>query len=96
MNKLTAALQRIALDKRLHLAAGALVCLVVALAWRAWGPGPEHAVAAGLVAGVLAGLAKEAYDARHPQTHTDDLDDAVATAAGAVVMAVLLRALGQA
>jgi hypothetical protein len=45
---------------------------------------PEHA----LMLAVAAGIAKEAYDNRNKKTHTADSKDAMATAAGALMVFV--------
>ncbi len=60
-------------DKYQHAAAGA----VVAATGKALGMSNRQACGAS----ILAGIAKEAYDSRHPDTHQVELMDAVATAA---------------
>lgn len=66
-------------DKQEHFAAGAVIGAgVTALC-----PGkPWQRVAAAVAASVIAGVAKEAYDRRHPHTHDCDPKDALATVAG--------------
>ena len=60
-------------DKYQHAAVGA----VVAATGKALGMSNRQACGASIIAGV----AKEAYDSRHPDTHSVDILDAVATAA---------------
>lgn len=67
-------------DKAKHfavgMAAGATVATVSSSTWVGFG------------AGVALGLAKEAYDSRHPQSHHCSVQDFAATAAGAAVGAL--------
>lgn len=67
------ALFKIPQDKLLHILAGLAIFMVaVPIAGPAW---------AFVLAGVV-GLLKELYDMHHQDSHTPDLLDAVATAAG--------------
>lgn len=67
-------------DKRLHLAAGALVAAPVSMLTDSWG--------AGAAAGCAVGVAKEISDMRSPG-HTPSYRDAVVTCVGAAVGAQL-------
>lgn len=64
-------------DKLLHILAGALIA---AVAWAASGD-----AAAGIVAAVVIGAGKELWDAGQPD-RTPDVLDAIATAAGGVLL----------
>jgi len=80
---------KIAPDKRLHLAAGLAVALVVLLVT---GSGELACVAA-----IAAGAAKELYDLGNRDRHTPDLWDFIATAApGCVILlaVVMWQAFG--
>ena len=77
----------IARDKQFHLAAGALIG-IVAVAFCAFifkAMIPEARLAVAVVAAAAAGIAKELYDKKHPETHTYDLKDAAFTAAGGLI-----------
>lgn len=64
-------------DKAAHVGIGALsASMVTAATGNAW---------AGFAAGVAVGLAKEAYDKRHPDAHTCSAQDFLATAGGAAI-----------
>ncbi len=74
-------------DKQMHAAGGFAISAVsyalvetFAPETRGW---KKHALAIG--ASVLVGAAKEAYDYQHPDQHTCDARDFVATAAGGVL-----------
>jgi hypothetical protein len=75
----------IAIDKQAHFFSGACI----AFAGAAFG-----FLELGLVAAFTAGALKEIYDHAHPENHTVDIWDFVATCAGAMVAAgvVLLGA----
>lgn len=64
-------------DKLLHILAGALIA---AATWAVSGD-----AAAGIVAAVVIGAGKELWDAGQPD-HTPDVWDAIATAAGGVLL----------
>lgn len=68
-------------DKQKHLAAGAVIGL--GTAWTAKKLGSKRPWAWGLAAGITAGIAKELYDRKHPEKHTCEFRDALATAGGA-------------
>lgn len=68
-------------DKRLHLLAGAVIALLV---------GVFMSPAFGLVAGIAAGAAKEAFDYRNPTKGTPEWADLAATAIGAWLATMLL------
>lgn len=70
-------------DKLLHLLVGALI---VALLWPVSG-------LASAVCCFAAALAKEVYDGQHPEVHTPDLLDVVATLAGGGISALWLKSL---
>ena len=74
-----------ALDKILHIGAGALIAGLAYLVWH------NLLIAFGL--GLLAGVAKEVYDYFKPETHTTDVYDVLATAAGAAAMCLLIYSL---
>lgn len=65
------------MDKLLHLLVG------MALA-----ANPLQTAEAAAVTAVLAGIAKEVYDQKHKLKHTPDGKDALATAAGALIVFV--------
>lgn len=92
--RLVAAFYRIALDKRLHFAAGAAICTVMALLWELSPLPPHHGAEAGLGLGLVAGVAKELYDRDRREAHAAEIDDVVATFLGAAVVAIGLRMLG--
>lgn len=72
-------------DKLLHAGAGALIALLVGLATgMPW---------VGAAAALVAAVGKEVYDRQHPETHTQDIMDAVVTAAAGVAVAAILGAL---
>lgn len=70
-------------DKQAHLAAGVVIGLTAG--YTAKQLGFKHPERWGFAAGVLAGVAKELYDKKHPKNHTCDPYDALATAAGATI-----------
>lgn len=71
----------IAHDKKLHFIAGAVICLVVGLA---------VCPVVGFIAAAVVGMVKELYDTAHPETHTADPIDFLATAMGGAVVALVL------
>lgn len=72
-------------DKLLHIAAGAAISLAVGLlTGTPW---------LGAAAAVVAGFGKELYDRQHPDKHTPDMLDAIATAVAGAVAAGVLGAL---
>ncbi len=71
-------------DKVGHFQAGALTCCFSAVVGVAIGYSLTHALIAGALMSLIAGLAKEVYDWFHPKTHTVDRWDALATFAGGV------------
>lgn len=76
-------------DKLVHALVGLVIGLlfgVIAVAFFGEGYGPASAIVAALVAGV----GKEVYDAEHPDVHTTDPLDVVATMLGGIVAAVPL------
>ena len=88
----------LATDKRKHWAAGALIAMVatpvVAFAFTRLLALPAIPSAAiGFMVGALAargvGIAKESYDAKHPETHTADVDDMRWTGRGGVIGAAV-------
>lgn len=66
----------IPLDKITHALAGAVIALAL---------GYLLPPLVGICAAVIAGVFKEAYDSLHPDTHTVDTWDIVATTAGGVI-----------
>ena len=68
----------IPVDKLMHAAAGLAVALFV---WAVTG-----SISLGLVAAGLAGIGKEVFDYFHPETHTADPLDALATVAPALLL----------
>ena len=62
-------------DKALHFGAGAAIASAVTLA--------TGSASYGFTAGCAAGVLKEAYDARHPKTHTVSGKDLAITCLGA-------------
>jgi len=76
-------------DKLLHFGVGLL--LAAGFAWAGRKYGLDRAAAAILGYGLSAsvGILKECYDKRHPDKHTEDADDAAATAIGAWVGSML-------
>ena len=71
-------------DKQQHLLAGAVIGL--GAGYTAKQLGFKHPERWGFAAGVLAGVAKELYDKKHPKNHTCDVNDALATAGGATIV----------
>jgi len=70
-------------DKLLHFAVGtAITALVVSV---------TGSLALAGVAVLLAGAGREVYDAYHPDTHTADIWDVVATCAGWIPVALVVQ-----
>ena len=63
----------IPIDKQLHLMGGAVIAFTV---------GHFLDPSIGLIAAIAAGAIKEIYDGYHPESHTEDILDFVATALG--------------
>jgi VanZ family protein len=76
----------IAPDKKLHIAAGALVGIVAVAVLRFRFPNlPAYSlVCLGTLCAAIVGTAKEVYDHFHPATHTADIYDMLATTLGGV------------
>jgi hypothetical protein len=72
-------------DKKLHLAVGAVIGLIVTVAGIVLGLHYVLASVAGVAVAAAIGYAKERYDAAHPESHTADRKDLYATAIGGVV-----------
>lgn len=70
-------------DKALHFGAGAAIASAVTLA--------TGSASYGFTAGCAAGVLKEAYDARHPKTHTVSGKDLAITCLGAGLGAGAMR-----
>jgi hypothetical protein len=81
-------------DKCLHVVYGACIALAASLAAMAFGLLPFFAAIAGLTAGTVLGLAKEAYDAKNRDTNTPDAMDAAATVIGALLVVAPLFFVG--
>lgn len=78
-------------DKALHFSTGGVVSVLPHLITPWWGgPIPWWWPVA---AAAVAGLGKELYDHLHPETHTVDPFDFLATAAGALPVALTLGVL---
>jgi hypothetical protein len=78
---------KILLDKKLHLGAGFAIGMVAAAL--AHGFHVPYPFALGVGAAAAAGIAKEWYDGQHPDKHTKDVMDAIFTAGGGVVGAII-------
>lgn len=76
------------LDKQGHSWAGAALFAAVFWALHVAGMALALALPAALLAVVLVALSKERYDALHPDVHTSDPKDALATAYGAIAMCI--------
>lgn len=74
-------------DKVLHFAAGVLASLVPVIFMLLSGASPWWMP---LVSSALFGAAKEVYDHAHPEKHTVDVFDFVATALGGLPVALTL------
>ena len=70
-------------DKRLHFLGGAVLCFAFSFV----------SPVVGLLVAIFAGYAKEMYDNRHPEKHTADDLDMLATWFGGVVGLVLFLIL---
>ena len=76
-------------DKLMHFLTGAFGGFAVALVLRWAGFEPIHALAGGVLLGIVAGIGKEIYDMKHPENHTSEIADAVATVIGSVTGALI-------
>lgn len=74
---------KIACDKLLHFAAGALITTLVVIV--------TGSLALAGAAVLLAGAGREVYDAYHPDTNTADIWDVVATCAGWIPVALVTQ-----
>ena len=80
-------------DHRLHFGAGVLAATGASVGVEVWealtdSEAPRWVkVVAPLAASTLLGVAKEVYDHQHPDRHTTDSGDAIATAAGGLPVA---------
>jgi uncharacterized membrane protein YeaQ/YmgE (transglycosylase-associated protein family) len=74
-------------DKQQHAAAGAVIGALACAATKSFSPRSTWFSRAviGVAAAAIAGVAKEAFDAQHPRSHTADPKDALATIAGGTV-----------
>jgi len=72
----------IQIDKQAHALSGAVLVLLPVIASRPlwWG----------LLICLAAALAKEVYDSRHPDVHTCDVWDAIATCAGGALASLFV------
>jgi len=71
---------KIPLDKQAHALSGAILVLLPVIASRPlW---------LGLLICSFAAIAKEVYDSRHPDAHTCDVWDAIATVSGGALAAL--------
>lgn len=68
----------IPIDKQAHFLSGGFIA---AIAW-------PFGVVASIAAVLVAAVGKEVYDKLHPESHTADIWDAVATIAGGAVMQI--------
>jgi len=75
-------LPAIPLDKQAHALGGAVIVQSMILA--------SQSMTRALIACALLALAKEIYDSRHPNTHTKDAWDFLATCAGGGVAALFV------
>lgn len=75
-------------DKTLHALGGDVLFVAGRLAATAAGQSPDIALAAGMGLCVVGAVSKEIYDVFHPNTHTADWRDAVATIAGGALGAL--------
>jgi hypothetical protein len=74
---------KIPYDKLLHFAVGAAITALVVIV--------TGSLALAGVAVLLAGSGREVYDAYHPDTHTADIWDVVATCAGWIPVALVVQ-----
>lgn len=74
-------------DKLLHFAAGLVMAALVVIV-------TDSLILAG-VAVLVAGVAREVYDAFHPDTNTVDLWDVVATCAGWLPVALAVQIISR-
>lgn len=72
----------IQLDKQAHTLGGAVIVLMSAIA--------GYSILWGLLVCGLAALAKEVYDAFHPDVHTADIWDFIATCSGGGLAALFV------
>lgn len=80
-------LTRIPIDKQSHALGGAVIALALGYAFPAY---------VGIAAAVVAGALKEAYDRLHPDTHTVDKWDFIATSLGGIAGGLFVFAIGAA
>lgn len=71
------------LDKKLHFICGFIICFIIGL----------YNAQLGLVACAAAGAGKEMFDFLHPEKHSVELMDFIATCCGGIVAYILLKIL---
>lgn len=75
----------IPIDKQAHALGGAVISLAL---------GYVFPIYVGIAAAVVAGALKEAYDKLHPDTHTVDVWDFIATSAGGLAGGLFVYLIG--
>ena len=78
-------LNKIPLDKRLHILAGAFVAILFAGVPVFFGYDVVMCIVLGIYMAAVAGILKELYDYFNPKKHTADFWDFVATVAGGIL-----------
>ena len=76
--------RRLPKDKKGHIIVGFLISFF-STAFLVQAMGEPGAIAIGLVLAVVAGIAKEAYDYFHPEKHTTEFADIIATCVGGLL-----------
>ena len=78
------------IDHRQHFAVGGIVGASALAGLLAYDPDAElpARIIVPIAAAMVAGLAKEAYDYQHPESHTCESGDAIATALGGATVAI--------